>query len=119
MQFVDRKKNRLSASSEVDKSMRREIPRVTLASIESLSVPLVQEVVFLADYRCTKCQQRVAEVMSKMNGETESVLVSVLEKKVTLTCNFSKESEGRVASICRNPFNRFTFVMRMFLSSCC
>lgn len=41
MQFVDRKKNRLSASSGVDKSMRREIPRVTLASIESLSVPLV------------------------------------------------------------------------------
>nr|XP_016460443.1 PREDICTED: uncharacterized protein LOC107783934 [Nicotiana tabacum] len=105
MQFVDRKKNRLSAN-----------PRVTLASIESLSVPLVQEVVFLADYRCTKCQQRVAEVMSKMNGETESVLISVLEKKVTLTCNFSK---GRVASICRNPFNRFTFLTRMFLSSCC
>ncbi|XP_019253261.1 PREDICTED: uncharacterized protein LOC109232063 isoform X2 [Nicotiana attenuata] len=103
MQFVDRKKNRLSANS-----------RVTLASIESLSVPL--EIVFLADYRCTKCQQRVAEVMSRMNGETESVLISVLEKKVTLTCNFSK---GRVASICGNPFNRFTFLMRMFLSSCC
>ncbi|MCD9644003.1 hypothetical protein HAX54_031960 [Datura stramonium] len=40
-----------------DESMRMRNPRVTLASIESLSVPLVQEVVFLADYRCTKCQQ--------------------------------------------------------------
>lgn len=29
----------------------------------------VQEVVFLADFRCAKCQQRVAEVMSKMNGK--------------------------------------------------
>nr|GMD77103.1 uncharacterized protein LOC109175604 isoform X3 [Ipomoea batatas] len=45
------------------------IPKVTLASIESLAIPLVQEVVFLADYRCARCQKRVAEVMSKMNGE--------------------------------------------------
>ncbi|MCE5166253.1 hypothetical protein HAX54_016445 [Datura stramonium] len=93
-----------------DESMRMRNPRVTLASIESLSVPLVQEVVFLADYRCTKCQQRVAQVMSKMNGETKSILISVLEKKVTLTCKYSKEE----ASICR----RFAFLMRFFLSSC-
>ncbi|KAJ8539199.1 hypothetical protein K7X08_013451 [Anisodus acutangulus] len=109
MQLVNRKKNR------EDESMRMAIPRVTLASIESLSIPLVQEVVFLADYRCTKCQQRVAEVMSKMNGETKSILISVLEKKVTLTCEYSKEE----ASICRTPFNRFAFLMRWcFLSSC-
>ncbi|XP_059282678.1 uncharacterized protein LOC132036367 [Lycium ferocissimum] len=105
------KKNRLRA----DESMRMPIPRVTLASIESLSIPLVQEVVFLADYRCTKCQQRVAEVMSKMNGETKSLLISVVEKKVTLTCEYSKEE---AASVCRNPFNRFAFLMRCFLSSC-
>ncbi|KAM3394798.1 hypothetical protein P3S68_003801 [Capsicum galapagoense] len=61
---MHRKKNR------EDVSMRMPNPRVTLlASIESLSIPLVQEVVFLADYQCTKCQQRVAEVMSKMNNK--------------------------------------------------
>lgn len=64
------------------------IPRPTLASIESLAIPLVQEVVFLADFRCAKCQQRVEEVMSKLNGETDSVMVSVLEKKVTLTFKY-------------------------------
>lgn len=29
----------------------------------------VQEVVFLADFRCPKCQHRVAEIMAKMNGK--------------------------------------------------
>ncbi|KAJ8531098.1 hypothetical protein K7X08_025829 [Anisodus acutangulus] len=105
MQLVSRKKNR------EDESTRMAIPRVTLASIESLSIPLVHEVVFLADYRCTKCQQRVVEVMSKMNGEMKSILISVLEKKVTLTCEYSKQE----ASICRNPFNTFA---RFFLSFC-
>ncbi|XP_020553317.1 uncharacterized protein LOC105161139 isoform X2 [Sesamum indicum] len=55
--------------------------RTTLAAVESLAVPLVQEVVFLADFRCARCQKRVAEIMAKMNGETQSVVVSVLEKK--------------------------------------
>lgn len=29
----------------------------------------MQEVVFLADFRCPKCQHRVAEIMAKMNGK--------------------------------------------------
>lgn len=32
----------------------------------------MQEVVFLADFRCPRCQQRVAEIMAKMNGEAYS-----------------------------------------------
>ncbi|MED6206792.1 hypothetical protein PIB30_030111 [Stylosanthes scabra] len=56
----------------------------TLASMESLSRPLVQEVVLSADMQCEKCQKRVADIIAKMN-ETESVEVDVLEKKVTLT----------------------------------
>ncbi|CAN4093550.1 unnamed protein product [Withania somnifera] len=101
---MHRKKNR------EDESIRMSNCRVTLASIESLSIPLMQEIVFLSDYRCIKCQQRVAEVMSKMNRKTKSILISVVEKKVTLTCEYSKEE----ASICR----RFAFLMRFFLSSC-
>lgn len=27
---------------------------------------------FLADFRCPRCQQRVAEIMAKMNGEAYS-----------------------------------------------
>ncbi|XP_016571666.1 uncharacterized protein LOC107869705 [Capsicum annuum] len=101
---MHRKKNR------EDVSMRMPNPRVTLlASIESLSIPLVQEVVFLADYQCTKCQQRVAEIMIQLL-ETKAILVSVVEKKVTLTCEYSNEQ----ASICR----RFIFLMHFFHSSC-
>ncbi|KAK2429774.1 Copper transport protein family [Trifolium repens] len=57
----------------------------SLASVESLSMPLVQEVVLSADMQCEKCQKRVIDVITKMNVETESVEVNVLEKKVTLT----------------------------------
>ncbi|KAJ6324481.1 hypothetical protein OIU76_011728 [Salix suchowensis] len=59
----------------------------SLASAESLTVPLVQEVVLSADIRCAECQKRVADIMSRMN-ETESVSINVLEKKVTLTCRY-------------------------------
>lgn len=45
------------------------VPRTTLASIESLTFPLVQEVVILADFKCEGCQKRVADIISRMNGE--------------------------------------------------
>ncbi|CAK9176241.1 unnamed protein product [Ilex paraguariensis] len=96
-------------------------PRTTLASIESLTIPLVQEVVLLADFRCSGCQKRVAEIMSKMNGESDSVEVSVLEKKVTLTCKYPKALEvpsQQVAAIYRNPLNKFTMSMIMRLFRC-
>ncbi|KAG9155286.1 hypothetical protein Leryth_021321 [Lithospermum erythrorhizon] len=50
----------------------------TLASMESLSMPEVHEVVFLADFRCSKCQERVAEVMSKMNGQSSFSLHAII-----------------------------------------
>ncbi|KAM3394799.1 hypothetical protein P3S68_003802 [Capsicum galapagoense] len=43
-------------------------------------------------------------------GETKAILGSVVEKKVTLTCEYSNEQ----ASICR----RFIFLMHFFHSSC-
>ncbi|XP_011008048.1 PREDICTED: uncharacterized protein LOC105113540 isoform X1 [Populus euphratica] len=39
----------------------------SLASVESLTVPLVQVVVLSADIRCAECQRRVADIMSRMN----------------------------------------------------
>ncbi|XP_055827485.1 uncharacterized protein LOC129895748 isoform X2 [Solanum dulcamara] len=96
---------------EDDEWIRMPNPRVTLASTESLSIPL--EIVFLADYRCTICQQRVAQLMSKMKGETKSILVSVVEKKMTLTCEYSKKEEEE-----EEAASRFAVLMRSFLSSC-
>ncbi|CAI9785364.1 unnamed protein product [Fraxinus pennsylvanica] len=94
--------------NELDSTQEKELkcgplPPTTLAAIESLAIPLVQEVVFLADFRCSGCQQRVAEIMSKMNGETQSVVISVLEKKVTLTCTYevaNRLPQGSSVAIC-------------------
>ncbi|CAN6996383.1 unnamed protein product, partial [Brassica oleracea var. botrytis] len=62
----------------------------SLASVASLSMPLIQEIVLSADIKCSDCQEKIADIMSRMiEAETYSILVSVLEKKVTLTCTYS------------------------------
>ncbi|KAM1102417.1 hypothetical protein ACFX15_010745 [Malus domestica] len=62
-------------------------PATSLASAESLSMPLLQEVVLSADVSCSDCQKRLSDIMSKM-GEVESVVVNVSEKRVTLVCKY-------------------------------
>lgn len=47
------------------------IAKTSLASIESLTMPLMQEVVLSADIRCAECQKRVADVMSRMSGNNK------------------------------------------------
>ncbi|PNX76527.1 hypothetical protein L195_g032478, partial [Trifolium pratense] len=64
----------------------------SLASLESLSLPLVQEVVLSADMQCESCQKRVSDIITKMNAETESIEVNVLEKKVILTFRISSST---------------------------
>ncbi|KAF2311133.1 hypothetical protein GH714_019647 [Hevea brasiliensis] len=95
------------------------LPGTSLASVESLSVPLVQEVVLSADIRCAECQKRVAEIMSRMT-DTESVSVNVLEKKVTLTCRYPgvKVPTSRVAAVYRNPLSKIAMLKRIFRSAC-
>ncbi|GAB2228579.1 hypothetical protein Droror1_Dr00022699 [Drosera rotundifolia] len=60
---VARRKRRLKA----DKPTL--LPRATLASLESLTMPIVQEVVISADIRCKDCQNRIAAVLSRMTAE--------------------------------------------------
>ncbi|XP_010265168.1 PREDICTED: uncharacterized protein LOC104602983 [Nelumbo nucifera] len=67
-------------------------PRTSLASAESLTTPFVQEVVISADIRCTNCQKRIAHMISKMEGGTDSVEVDVLKKKVTFTCRSERQA---------------------------
>ncbi|XVE91410.1 hypothetical protein REPUB_Repub01dG0007100 [Reevesia pubescens] len=67
-------------------------PGTSLASVESLSMPLVHEVVLSADIRCAECQKRIADIMSRMN-ETDSVLVNLLEKKESCQHN-GHDQEG-------------------------
>ncbi|KAF8094030.1 hypothetical protein N665_0371s0014 [Sinapis alba] len=98
-------RNKLSIASES-----------SLASVASLSIPLIQEIVLSADIRCSDCQEKIANIMSRMI-ETHSILVSVLEKKVALTCIYSgdqrvSKSYGE-ALLCKMS----TFKRRMFPSS--
>ncbi|GAU14848.1 hypothetical protein TSUD_50600, partial [Trifolium subterraneum] len=96
----------------------------SLASLESLSLPLVQEVVLSADMQCESCQKRVSDIITKMNAETESIVVNVLEKKVILTFRISSSSTtvGKVKShklttINKIPSPKVTMIKRIFRSS--
>ncbi|XP_024988990.1 uncharacterized protein LOC112523566 [Cynara cardunculus var. scolymus] len=100
------------------------VPTTTLATIESLTFPLVQEVVFLADFRCKRCQDRVADIVSRLNGEADSVEISFMEKKVIITLTRrpprgAKMSENQLqhAAIYKNTTNKSSLVKRMFRSS--
>ncbi|KAK3421703.1 uncharacterized protein LOC104453805 [Eucalyptus grandis] len=98
------------------------IAKTSLASIESLTMPLMQEVVLSADIRCAECQKRVADVMSRMS-ETESVVVNMLEKKVILSCKYPNNPNGvkglrrpQVPIVYRNPLklNKVATIKRLF-----
>ncbi|KAI7751063.1 hypothetical protein M8C21_008372 [Ambrosia artemisiifolia] len=96
----------------------------TLATIESLTFPLVQEVVVLADFRCKSCQDRVADIVSKLNGEAKSMEISLMEKKVTITLSrrhtkWTKMSENELqpVAIYKNQANKYSLMKRMFCSS--
>ncbi|KAJ7943179.1 Heavy metal-associated domain containing protein [Quillaja saponaria] len=92
----------------------------SLASVESLSMPLVQEIVLSADMQCEECQKRVADIILRMNAEPESVLVNVLEKEVTLTCRLQsvgKVTTRQIVTIYRNPFLKVALINRLFRSS--
>ncbi|KAA8550012.1 hypothetical protein F0562_001696 [Nyssa sinensis] len=65
-------------------SIHKPVKRLQLLPT-STAIPLVQEVTLAADLRCAQCQKRVADLISKMDN-MESVLVHVVQKKVTLTC---------------------------------
>ncbi|CAL1392772.1 unnamed protein product [Linum trigynum] len=89
----------------------------SLASIESLSMPLVQEVVISANMQCAQCQKRVADVISRMSG-TESVTVNLVEKQVTLTCTYPGPGPGGGGRIiCRNPLSRIAIISRRIFGS--
>ncbi|KAF8095356.1 hypothetical protein N665_0335s0004 [Sinapis alba] len=38
----------------------------SLATVASLSMPLIQEIVLSADIRCSDCQEKIADIMSRM-----------------------------------------------------
>ncbi|WKA08148.1 hypothetical protein VitviT2T_025895 [Vitis vinifera] len=72
------------------------LPQTSLASIESLETPLVQEIVLAADLHCPNCQKRVANVISNID-DMESLVVHVQEKKVSLIRRASVSCEGKAA----------------------
>ncbi|XP_058737732.1 uncharacterized protein LOC131609917 isoform X1 [Vicia villosa] len=99
MAFKDCSKRREVQKSAAGIKVSKSFPLSSLASLESLSLPLVQEVVLSADMKCENCQKRVSDIITKMNAETESIVVNVLEKKVILTFRISSTRHvGKVIS---------------------
>nr|XP_011462920.1 PREDICTED: uncharacterized protein LOC101299466 isoform X2 [Fragaria vesca subsp. vesca] len=93
----------------------------SLAAVESLSMPLFQEVVLSSDIRCSGCQSRLADMMSKM-GDIESVVVSASEKKVTIICRYpstaaAKVPDRLVPAVHRSPLKKFALIKRILRSS--
>ncbi|KAL1218558.1 hypothetical protein V5N11_010856 [Cardamine amara subsp. amara] len=104
---------------EIGTSSRSKLSRTSessLASVASLSTPLIQEIVLSADIRCSDCQERVADIMSRMI-ETYSILVSVLEKKVTLTCTYSGDRRVVSKSYCESLLCKISSIKRLICPS--
>ncbi|KAI7756662.1 hypothetical protein M8C21_012220 [Ambrosia artemisiifolia] len=108
---------------EIQKKNKLAIVPTTLATIESLTFPIVQEVVVSADIRCKNCQDRVADIVSRLNGEAESIEISLMEKKVTLTLTRRHpkvakmpENELRHATSYKSRPNKSSLVKRIFRS---
>ncbi|CAL1408245.1 unnamed protein product [Linum trigynum] len=111
-----KEENYVKSKNKKNNKRSMSVPGISsLASIESLSMPLVQEVVISADIQCVQCQKRVADAISRMSG-TESVTVNLVEKQVTLTCTYpGPGGGGRV--IYRNPLSRIAIISRRILGS--
>ncbi|GMI99922.1 hypothetical protein like AT1G68585 [Hibiscus trionum] len=92
------------------------LPGTSLASVESLSMPLVQEVVVSADIGCAVCQKKIADIISRMN-DTDSVLVNLLENKVTLTCTYPNLASTQVPVAYRKPVSTMSIIKKFFRSS--
>ncbi|XP_047307393.1 uncharacterized protein LOC124910758 [Impatiens glandulifera] len=100
----------------------KNVPETSLAFVESLTFPPVQEVVLSADFQCKDCREKIAHFISKINGETESIVVSVLDKKITLVCKYpigiTKASilgrSSPIVSSWKKPFNKVKMIKRLF-----
>ncbi|KAG6386024.1 hypothetical protein SASPL_154909 [Salvia splendens] len=81
------------AKLKVQSSKRLLLPPPPQTTTLKTSVNKVSELA--ADLRCTKCREKVAALASTLNGDVllyeiidlESIVVDVVEKKVTLTRN--------------------------------
>lgn len=94
------------------------LSETSLAVMESLTMPLVQEVVISADLRCTECQKRINSVISRFNAaEMESVVVNLLEKKMVVTCKYVKAPSTQITTTRQNFFAKVALIKRIFRSS--
>ncbi|XP_057528660.1 uncharacterized protein LOC130807468 [Amaranthus tricolor] len=89
----------------------------SLAFMESLTMPQVQELVISADLRCTECQKRIADIISRFN-ETETMVVNLSEKKVVITCkSLMKAPKKQIIKRQTNLFSMVALIERIFGSS--
>ncbi|KAM2487642.1 hypothetical protein ACFX1W_039544 [Malus domestica] len=74
----------------------------------------MQEVVIGADFRCSKCQKSACQVISDVD-DVDSMVVHLLDKKVTLTCEpVRKGSLRKISAICGKLSHRALRTARFY-----
>ncbi|XP_019459191.1 PREDICTED: uncharacterized protein LOC109359115 isoform X2 [Lupinus angustifolius] len=101
MAFEDDAKKELK---EVSRKISKAFPlsRTSLASMESLSLPMVQEVVLSADMQCEKCLKRITDIIAKMN----EIETHMIEKQKRTVCVCGRFVPADVAIRIKKKMNR-------------
>ncbi|CAK7349745.1 unnamed protein product [Dovyalis caffra] len=90
------------AKLRIYKPVRPLLPRISSAPVSSSQKPRAQEVVLAADLGCLRCQKRVTDAISSIE-DVESMVVHVVEKKVTFTRkSVSEGSSTKVPAVFHN-----------------
>ncbi|KAK1270108.1 hypothetical protein QJS04_geneDACA020975 [Acorus gramineus] len=96
-------KTKVTAEATED---HKQSPCPTLRLAEDLSMPIVQEIVFSTNFERQHCQQRVSQVVSKMNGLLDYT-VDLQNKTVTITGLVDTKNKNKKARWrCADPKQR-------------
>ncbi|KAJ6703757.1 hypothetical protein OIU85_029666 [Salix viminalis] len=93
----------------------------SLMSFEDLTLPSVQVIVMTGSMRCSRCRQRVSQVISRMSGLKEYT-VDLHNKQVIMKGNVGKrwknEDDYSNDEMNNGRCQRLKLFLRSFMASC-
>ncbi|XP_030524861.2 uncharacterized protein LOC115737049 [Rhodamnia argentea] len=91
----------------------KKLPRQCLLKYENLTLPGFQVVVMAANVGCVRCQERVSQVISKMDGVHEYT-VDIRNKQVIVKGDFKVRHESVGHQIRKEEEHQFQHFFRYF-----
>ncbi|KAL2894088.1 hypothetical protein RDABS01_009997, partial [Bienertia sinuspersici] len=70
------------------------------------------EVIISTDLKCTECQKRMVDMISRFNNEY--VVVNLSEKKVVITYKYINSSKKQIIRHEKSLFNKVSLIKRIF-----